>query len=95
MRQTISLALLGGFLLGVTGCATIAMPPIMAITTPISCIKESIKHGNAGEILLTTIAAPFIIPGGFLFGLGMGIITDLEGKNYQQAFKAATHHPCR
>lgn len=97
MRQTISLALLGVLLLGATGCATIAMPPIMAVTTPISCINEAAKHGSAGEILFTILASPLTIPGGFLMGLAMGIQADIypnNGKSYGKAFKEAAD-PCR
>lgn len=91
-QKVVSFALCTIFGLNAAGCATIAIPPIMAVSTPISCIKESIGHGSLGENIVVVAISPFLIPIGLLAGIGLGLEADLEGAP-GKAFEIAAD-PC-
>lgn len=93
-RNAVSLIFLAIFAFN-AGCATIATPPIMAITTPISCIKESTRHDNIAETILVAVISPILIPIGLFAGMGLGLFTDLEADSiaYRDGFEIAVD-PC-
>lgn len=88
--------------LALSGCATLLGPPIMAVTTPVSCTAKIVEiNSSPPRIVVAVLAVPLEMAVGIVFGLFGGMVTDVsafaDGKYtfvYEQAMDSAVN-PCR